>query len=495
MTPAGADVIVVGAGSAGSVVARRLVDAGATVLLIEAGPHRDDAAVDDPARMHELWDSELDWCYRTVPQEHAHGRRLHLPRGRVVGGSHALNGMIWVRGNPADYDHWAALGNTGWSWADVRPVFGRIEMLDHPGSSAGLLDILTGFEPGPVHRSIVAAARQAGLPFNPDYNGAGQDGVSYLQFTIRDHRRLTTAGAYLGPVLDRLTLVADAQVRRLLFDGERCTGVEWSYLGEVFRATAAQQVVLCAGTIGSPEVLLRSGVGDAAELGRLGIPVRADLPGVGRNLQDHWLVPVIASVGRPVLPSPGLPHMQSQMFWRSRPSLDLPDLQPLHFDVPLYEPWMDGPADGISLMAGLVRPSSHGAVRLSGPSLEIDPRVLSAPGDLEALAAAVRLCQELVAAPALREDWSAVELYPGSLAATEDGLRAYIRETVLTYHHQAGTCRMGVDDSAVVDPLLRVRGLDGLRVADASIMPTITTGNTNAPSVLIGEMVSSFLVC
>ncbi|WP_067458464.1 GMC family oxidoreductase [Actinomadura macra] len=486
-----ADVIVVGAGSAGSVVARRLADAGHKVLVVEAGPYRDVPAVDDPARMHELWDSPLDWGYRTVPQSHAQDRTLHLPRGRVVGGSHALNAMIWVRGNPADYDHWASLGNPGWSWRDVRPLFERIDGLgtDEPGT----LDILAGFKADPVQCSIVEAAQQAGLPFNPDYNGTVQDGVSFMQFTIRDHQRLTTARAYLAPVLERgVTLVPDVQVRRLLLEGRRCVGVEWDRDG-VVESARADLVVLCAGAIGSPALLLRSGIGDADALGGDAI----HLPGVGRNLQDHWLVPVIASTNRPPTLSRGLPHTQSHLFWRSRPELPVPDLQPLHFGVPLYEPWMDGPPHGFSLMAGLVRPESTGEIRLSGRSPEseplIDPRVLSHEADLDALCAAVRLCQEIVAGTALQNAWGARELYPGPLAATDEGLRDYVRRTVLTYHHQAGTCKMGVDDDAVVDPELRVHGVDGLRVADASIMPTVTTGNTNAPAIMIGEKAAELL--
>ncbi|WUI00732.1 GMC family oxidoreductase N-terminal domain-containing protein [Spirillospora sp. NBC_00431] len=485
-----ADVIVVGAGSAGAVVARRLADAGLDVLIVEAGPHRDEPAVDDPARMHELWDSPLDWAFRTVPQEMAEQRRLHLPRGRVVGGSHALNAMIWVRGNPADYDHWASLGNEGWSWRDVQPLFARADGLGT--ETPGTLDVLTGYEPDRVQRSIVEAAQQAGLPYNPNYNGVRQDGVSFMHFTIRDQRRLTTARAYLAPVLGQgATLVADANVRRLLFEGRRCVGVEWSRGGAAERAYA-DEVVVCAGAIGSPVLLMRSGIGDADALGG----AVAHVPGVGRNLQDHWLVPVIASIDRTPEFTPGLPLTQSHLFWRSRTDLPVPDLQPLHFGVPLYEQWMDGPPDGVSLMAGLVRPASTGEIRLAADPWEaplIDPRVLSDDADLVALAAAVRLCQQIVDAPELRDTWGARELYPGPLAESTGDLHGYIRRSVLTYHHQAGTCKMGVDDAAVVDPRLRVHGVEGLRVADASIMPFVTTGNTNAPAVMIGEKAADLL--
>jgi choline dehydrogenase len=361
------DVLVIGAGTAGCVIARRLLDAGLSVVLIEAGDDTPRPAISDPVRMHELWDSSADWGYRTVPQEFAHERRLHLPRGKMVGGSHALNAMIWVRGHPADYDTWAYLGNSEWSWASVRPVFEQSEKM---------VDLVTAFEPHPVQRAAVVAARQQGLPFNPDYNSGRLDGVSYLQLTIRDGRRLTTAEAYLGPVLadPRLRLVTAAQVRRLTFDGTRCTGVEYGKDGEIEQITAAR-TVLCAGALGSPVILARSGVGDPDRSAALGLPVIAPLRGVGRNLQDHWLVPVVLGVDRPIDPLPGLPVCQSHLFWRSRPDLVVPDLQPLIFGVPLTAEWMQAPDYGITLMAGLVRPASRGSVQVTSPDPEVPPAI------------------------------------------------------------------------------------------------------------------------
>jgi choline dehydrogenase-like flavoprotein len=483
------DVIVVGSGSSGAVAARRLVDRDVRVLLLEAGGPDVNPAIHDPGRVHELWLGEEDWAFETVPQVHAADRRLAWPRGRVLGGSSCLNAMIWVRGAAADYDAWAYLGAHGWSWDDVRPVFERLE---------ARLGLTREYEPDAIHRAIVAAAQESGVPFNPDYNGAEQDGVSYMQYTIRDGVRHSTAAAYLKDVADHpnLRVLLRAHARRLLFDGTRCTGVEWSREGSLERRHA-DEVVVCGGTIGSPQLLMLSGVGPADHLAEHGIAVVADLPGVGANLHDHLLSPVIFSAERAVgPPAPGLPACQTHLFARSRPGLAVPDLQPIHFMVPMYEPWMEGPENGFTLMGGMVRPVSRGTIRLSGPAPEdpllIDPNALACAADLESLVAAVRLVRRMGASEALRE-WGAQERYPGPEAATDEDLRRYVRNTAITYHHQAGTCKMGTDANAVVDPLLRVHGVEGLRVADASIMPTVTTGNTNAPSIMIGERVAGFV--
>ena len=490
------DVIVVGGGSAGAAAARRFVDRGIKVLLLEAGGPDVNPAIHDPGRLHELWLSEEDWAYETVEQRHAAGRHLAWPRGRVLGGSSSLNGMIWVRGARADYDGWAYLGADGWAWDDVRPVYERIE--HRSADDGGIVTILSSYQADAIHDAIVAAAQACGIPFNRDYNGDQQDGVSYMQFSIADRVRHSTAAAYLRPIADdpNLRVLLRAPARRLLFEGSRCVGVEWERDGRLERRHAAE-VIVSGGTIGSPHLLMVSGIGPADDLGEHGIDIVADVPGVGENLHDHLLSPVIFSAEREVgPPSPGLPACQTHLFWRSRPGLVVPDIQPIHFMVPMYEPWMEGPENGFTLMGGMVRPLSRGTIRLTGPTVDdplaIDPNILACGADLDSLVAAVELCRRMGASPDLQE-WGAVERYPGPRATSVDELRDYVRKTAITYHHQVGTCKMGRDQMAVVDPRLRVNGVEGLRVADASVMPMVTTGNTNAPAIMIGERVADFV--
>jgi choline dehydrogenase len=399
----------------------------------------------------------------------------------VLGGSSCLNAMIWVRGAPADFDTWAYLGADGWSWDDVRPVYERLE---------SELGVLTEFEPDAIHVAIAEAAQQCEVPLNLNYNGGEQDGVSFMQFTIRDGIRHSTSAAFLraAETNPNLQVVTGALARRLLFDGGRCVGVEWPD-----GSARADQVVVSGGTIGSAQLLLLSGIGPADHLRSVGVDVVVDLPGVGENLHDHLLSPVIFSAQREVgPPAPGLPACQTHLFWRSRPGLPVPDIQPIHFMVPMYEPWMSGPPNGFTLLGGMVRPLSRGTLRLTGPTADdpvaLDPNVLACEADFDSLVAAVELCRRIGAAEALG-DWGAVEEYPGSRDVCE-----YVRQTAITYHHQVGTCKLGTDPLAVVDPQLRVHGVEGLRVADASVMPTVTTGNTNAPSIMIGERAAEFIL-
>ena len=502
--PSVADVIVVGSGSGGAVVARRLVDAGADVIIVEAGAPDDNPAIHDPPRLFELWDSEQDWGYRTAPQAACAGRELHWPRGKVLGGSSALNGMIYARGHRSDYDAWAYLGNDGWGYDDVLPLFKRSEDFDRGASAyhgaGGPLHVLSRYEPHPLNAAVVAAAQEAGIAFNDDHNGESLDGVSFCQLNVKDGIRQSTATAFLAPVsgAPNLTVLTRACAQRLLFEGGRCVGVEILRDGVVSQIRAEGEVVVCGGTVESPKLLLLSGIGPAEELAGLAIDVVADLPGVGRNLHDHVLSPVIYGASRPVPPPlPGLQQLHSHLFWRSRPGLPGPDVQPLFFHLPLYLDGMEGPPDGYTLMAGIIRPASRGSLRLASadpaaPPL-IDPDCLSCEVDADALVAAIELCREIGGQAALAE-WRGRELYPGPGAGTRQELLDYVRRTAITYHHQVGTCKMGVDADAVVDPQLRVRGIEGLRVADASIMPFVSSGNTHAPTVMIGERAADFVL-
>jgi choline dehydrogenase len=496
-----AQVVVVGAGSAGAVIARRLVDAGATVTLVEAGGPDADPAIHDPRRVIELRGSGVDWAHEALAHPAVAGRRLPYPRGRVLGGSSAINGMIYIRGHRLDYDHWAYLGNHGWGWDDVLPLFRRSEDFDGGASAlhgaGGPWHVLSHYEPDPLHAAVIEAAVEAGIPRTDDHNGERMEGVCQTHFNIRDGRRESTAGAFLAPIAGTpgLTILTGTRARRLLLDGDRCVGVEVQRDGGVEELRAGEDVVLCAGAFESPRILTLSGIAGSGELARLGIEVRVDLPGVGANLQDHLLVPVILETSRPPGDvSPGLTPMQSQLFWHSRPGLPVPDLQPLALSVPLYDgEGLTGPEQAFTLGAGLVRPASRGTVRLRSAdpadALDIDPRNLTCDADVDALVACVELCREIGRAAPLADGWGAREIHPSPTA----GLRDFVRRAALSYAHPVGTCRMGTGDDAVVDPELRVRGVEGLRVADASIMPVIPSGNTAAPTVMIGERASELI--
>ncbi|HEX7526443.1 MAG TPA: GMC family oxidoreductase N-terminal domain-containing protein [Gaiellaceae bacterium] len=499
------DFVVVGSGSGGSVVARRLVDAGASVALIEAGGQPSDPAIHDPGRWPELPGSPADWGYATEPQAACAGRQLSWPRGKVLGGTSALNGLAHIRGHRLDYDGWAYHGAPGWGFDDVLPLFKRSEDSDLGPSeyrgAGGPLPVTAQYPRHPLIEAMVAAAQEAGIPYNPDHNGPELDGVGYSQLTMRDGVRATAWSAFLEPVVGQpnLTVLTGARALRLRFDRGRCVGAEIERDGKTELVEAGGEVIVCAGAIDSPRLLLLSGIGPAAELAALGIERRVDLPGVGKNLHDHLLSPVIFSSPKPVPERvAGVTQLHAHLFWRSRPGLVVPDTQPLCFHLPLYRAGdMSGPEDAYTLMGGLVRVESRGELRLVSADPDVppslDPRCLTAAADVDALTASVALMREIGRQPALAE-WTAEELYPGPSVRTAAELREYVRSTVASYHHQVGTCRMGGDEQAVVDPELRVYGVDGLRVADASVMPFITTGNTNAPTLMIGEKASELLL-
>lgn len=496
------DYIVVGAGSAGSVLVRRLADAGHTVHVVEAGPADTDPLVHSPQGWPGLLQGELDWAYTTTPQRHANGRGLFWPRGRVLGGSSSLNGMIYVRGHPSDYDSWAYQGAAGWNWDAVLPYFRKSEdHVDGAGEwhgSGGPLPVSRIEEPHPTAEAFVEAAAAQGHPRTDDFNGERMEGVGFNHATIRGGRRMSAWRSFAAPVADgpEVRVTTGAQVHRVLFDGDRAIGVEYSLGGAPVQARAGAEVLLCGGTIGSAQTLLHSGIGPAAHLRDVGVEVRLDLPGVGENLHDHLLVSNVYESRRP-MPEGKSNLLESQLFAKSDPGLPGPDLQPLFLHIVYPAEGYPVPDEGYTIAPGIVRPLSRGTLRLasadpSAPAL-VDPDVLAEPHDLESLVDAVEMCRDIGAGREF-DEWREAEIAPGPAARTRDDLREYVRRSVGTYHHQVGTCRMGVDSMAVVDPSLRVRGVRGLRVADASVMPSVPSGNTNAPSIMIGEKAADLVL-
>ncbi|PRA04476.1 oxidoreductase [Arthrobacter sp. MYb229] len=497
-------VIVVGAGSAGSVVARRLVDAGAKVTLFEAGGEDTNPAIHDLSRLGELWYSPDDWDYHTAPMQGAAKKPMHLPRGKVLGGSHALNATIWVRCAPQDFDGWAEESGERWSWRNVLPIYKSIENYSEGPSefhgTDGLLPVVNDYELDPIQQSIVDAAVQSGVKFNPDYNGESLEGVSKEQVNIVDGERINTWKAYLKPVREQLEIITNAEVHSVIVRDGAAVGLRYQQDGEL-KELLADEVVLSAGALGSPQILLRSGIGPGEELEAVGVRPVLESPQVGKNLHDHLLAPVIAQTTTRDIDPPrtGVSVSQSHLFAKSRAELEVPDTQPIFFSVPMYSPGMDMiEGTAFTLHSGIVTPASRGAVTLSGPNLDdpvtIDLNALDDPQDMKSFLFSIKQCRDIVKQRALAEVWGAVEVYPGPTVQSDAELETYIRNNVVTYHHQVGTCRMGSDDQAVVDPRLKLNGLSGLRVIDASIMPKITTGNTNAPAILIGELGAQFLI-
>jgi choline dehydrogenase len=511
------DYVVVGAGSAGCVLANRLTAGGKKVALLEAGgaQHRS-FKVRAPALYQMLWRTPLDWAFSTEPQAHCDDRKHFWPRGKVLGGTSCLNAMVYIRGNAANYDAW---GVPGWTYKDVLPLFrrsednGRGESQYHGAGGPLAVDDYAG--PSEAGRAFVeATAAHCKVKVTDDFNGADQDGAGHYQMTVRKGVRASTAVAFLEPARarDNLTVISGALATSLVVDGDRVTGVRYRAGGSE-HTVEAREVILAGGAIGSPHLLMLSGIGAGDELRAAGVEPRHELPNVGKHLEDHLLAAVTyeATAGARALTMPKLLMWMGQhfvtrggpvaggpvdsgAFVRSRPDAPLPDIQyhfvPFKAVLPSDKRTPPGLGRYVTLMPGLIYPRSHGEIRLrsADPTAApaIDPRYFSDPADLDHLVTGVKQARE-IAATAPLSGLLGKETLPGPDAKSDDAIRASVRATCNTIFHPTGTCRMGTDDASVVDPQLRVRGLRGLRVADASVMPKIIGGNTNAPVIMIAE--------
>ena len=502
------DFIVCGSGSSGSVVARRLAEnPDVSVLMLEAGGSDDVPSVTEAARWFENLGTERDWNFVAQPNPHLKGRSIPLDMGKVLGGGSSINVMAWVRGHKNDWDFFASeSGDPAWNYESVLNIYRRIE--DWQGApdptrrgTGGLVFVQSAPDPNPIAPAMVEGARSIGMPTFDSNNGRlmeGDGGASIIDLRVRDGKRLSVFRTYAFPYMDRpnLTVFTHALVTRLTLEGKRATGVEVALDGKIQRITAGLEVVLSLGAIHTPKVLMLSGIGDEEELQRLGISVVQHLPGVGQNFQDHFGISCVWEYQQPLAPRNN--GGEATFFWKSNPGLDTPDLQTCQGEMPFCSPEtaakFNPPAASWTLYGGVVRPKSRGQIRLTGPSpndpIEIEANTLSHPDDLKAAVACVELCREIGNSAPLRA-YSKREVMPGNLTGAE--LEDFIRDAAGPYYHQTCTAKMGRDSMSVVDAQLKVYGIKNLRIADGSIMPRVTTGNTMAPCIIVGERAAEAL--
>lgn len=518
-----ADYIVVGAGSAGCAVAGRLSEAGQhTVLLLEAGGPDEQPDIHIPARFSNLFHSDVDWDYETIPQPGLNHRREYIPRGKVYGGTSSMNAMVYQRGHPSDYDGWAELGSEGWSYADVLPYFRKMQHQERGESEHhgihGPINVADPQDPNPLSLAFVEAALELGFQPNADFNDGKQEGFGIYQLTQKDGTRYSAARGYLHPALARgnLTAMPFTRVIQLLFDGTKCIGLRCRHEGRIKTAHANKEVILCGGALNSPQLLLLSGIGPAEHLEAFDIPVVKDLPGVGQNLMDHIQVPLAYHCKQPITlaakDEPGQLRLyhedkkglltsnlgEAGGFVRLNPESRVPELQ-YHFGPGWFiRHGFESPkGHGFTVLSGLVRTRSIGELRLQSKDPLAAPRIdfacLSHADDLAALLAGIKLGRKIVSASAF-DPYRGDEFLPGASVASDEELIHYIREFATTIYHPAGSCKMGIDRMAVVSPSLQVHGIHGLRVADASIMPFLINANTNAPCIMIGEKAADLIL-
>jgi choline dehydrogenase len=502
------DFVVCGSGSSGSVVARRLAEnPDVSVLLLEAGGSDDVPSVMKVGQWPANLGSNRDWAFQAQPNPHLNGRSIPMNMGKALGGGSSINVMIWARGHKNDWDYFASeAGDLAWSYESVLNIYRRIE--DWHGAPdpkyrgrGGPLFVQSAPDPNPIAPAMLEGARSFGIPTFENQNGRmmeGAGGSSILDVRLRDGKRQSVFRSYTFPYMDRpnLTVLTHSLVTRITFAGKRATGVEIIYNGKTHRISAGLEVVLSLGAIHTPKVLMQSGIGDEIELQRHGIALVQHLPGVGQNFQDHPGIGCVWEYQKPLAPRNNA--AEATLFWKSDPSLDTPDIQICQGEVPFASAEILAryhvPAGSWSMVGGIVRPKSRGRIRLTGPNpmdaVQIETNMMSHPDDLKAAIACVQLCREIGNSAALRP-FTKREVTPGNLKGAE--LENFIRDSVATYWHQTCTAKMGCDSMSVVDGNLKVYGIENLRIADGSIMPRVTTGNTMAPCVIIGERAGEIL--